>query len=115
MLAAGALLSSVLASACAPGQQTTPTPPTPADLQRIVRLARENQSRFDDVYGNPNSFSQYQRLDAWTYLPVIPVPQDCVKPGTETEVQCMRYGAELMLISPVTYGPAGLQVPNLYR
>jgi hypothetical protein len=64
-------------------------------LQRYVRLAREREQRFDEVYKNPSSYSQRERNLAANNLPPLPVPKECMTPGSETTLNCMRYAARL--------------------
>ncbi len=73
-------------------------PPTVADLQQTVRVARERQARFDKVYKKPDAYSRRQRTDALLDLPPIPIPKDCLPDGSETRADCIRYGARLDLI-----------------
>jgi hypothetical protein len=71
------------------------TPLTRADLQQDVRLAREREARFNQVYSNPDAYSRSDRNLAVWNLPPIAVPRECIKPGTETSLDCMRYAARL--------------------
>ena len=75
------------------------TPPTVADLQQTVRVARERQQRFDKVYKKPDAYSRRQRTDAFLDLPPIPIPKDCLPDGSETRPDCIRYAAQLNVTS----------------
>ncbi len=71
------------------------TPPTVAQLEQTVRLARERQQRFDQVYANPDKFSRRQRADAILDLPPVPVPRECLADGSESQPDCIRYAGQL--------------------
>lgn len=71
------------------------SPPTRTGLEQDVRLAREHQSKFDQVYENPDAYSRAERNRAWMNLPAVPVPKDCLTPGSETQSECIRYAAGL--------------------
>jgi hypothetical protein len=70
-------------------------PPTRADLIADVRLARKRETQFDDVYKNPSAYTRSeQNLAVWN-LPPIPVPKDCMQPGSAATLECLRYAARL--------------------
>jgi hypothetical protein len=71
------------------------SPPTRTGLEQSARLAREHQDRFDQVYDNPNAYSRAERNRAWMNLPAVPVPKDCLPPGSESKPECIRYAAGL--------------------
>lgn len=90
------------------------TPPTVADLQQTLRVARERQARFDKVYKKPDAYSRRQRTDAFLDLPPIPIPKECLPDGSETRPDCIRYAAQLRVM--LFYGGenAPLYVPYSY-
>ena len=91
------LTLSMVTCACGPASENV-TPLTPADLQGDVRLARERENRFNEVYKKPDAYSASERNLAVWNLPPLPVPKECMEPGSETNLACMRYAARLHAI-----------------
>lgn len=91
------LTLSMLACACGPASQKV-TPLTLVSLQDDVRLARERENRFNEVYKNPDAHSASERNLAVWNLPPLPVPKECMAPGSEIHLACMRYAARLHAI-----------------
>ena len=83
----------VIMSGCS--ERWAVSPPTVAQLEQIVRLARERQHRFDQVYANPDKFSRQQRTDAILDLPPLPIPKGCLADGSESQPDCIRYAGQL--------------------
>lgn len=71
---------------------------TPAQLQEDVRKARANEDRFNEVYKEPKLWSNHDRNLAVWNMPPIPLPKECMAPGSETSMDCMRYAARLHAI-----------------
>ncbi len=90
-----AAVAAVLAIMSGCLDRRTVSPPTVAQLEQIVRLARERQQRFDQVYANSDKFSRRQRTDAILDLPPVPVPKECLADGSESQPDCIRYAGQL--------------------
>lgn len=95
------LLEMALASGCGITQFPDPDKVaalTPAQLQEDVRKARANEDRFNEVYKEPKLWSNHDRNLAVWNLPPLPLPKACMTPGSETNMDCMRYAARLHAI-----------------
>jgi len=86
---------------CSSFQQQVPyiakkrNPITIDALEQDVRIARERENHFDQVYKNPGAYSSDERNLAVWNLPPFPVPKTCMAEGSESNLDCLRYAARL--------------------